>query len=67
MMDLEKLSGTTNDAVNDDSPAGLRLDLLIDDLDTMAVLASYPEGQERNRFVSTALCIEPVEQIMSVI
>lgn len=39
------------------SPAGMRLEVLIDDPETMAALASYPEGRERNRFVKTALRI----------
>jgi hypothetical protein len=38
-------------------PAGLRLDLVIDDPESIAALASYPEGRERNRFVRTALRI----------
>ena len=38
-------------------PTGLRLDLLIDDPETMAALASYPEGRDRNRFARTALRI----------
>ena len=36
---------------------GLRLDLLIEDPETIAALASYPEGRDRNRFVRTALRI----------
>jgi hypothetical protein len=37
--------------------SGLRLDLLIEDPETIAALASYPEGRERNRFARTALRI----------
>lgn len=37
--------------------AGLRLDLLIEDSESIAALVSYPEGRERNRFVRTALRI----------
>ncbi|HYP68749.1 MAG TPA: hypothetical protein VEP67_10940, partial [Thiobacillaceae bacterium] len=45
-------------AESTDGPAaGLRLDLLIADPETMAALASYPEGRDRNRFARTALRI----------
>lgn len=37
--------------------AGLRLDILIEDSESIAALVSYPEGRERNRFVRTALRI----------
>lgn len=36
---------------------GLRLDLLIEDPETIAALVAYPEGRERTRFVRTALRI----------
>jgi hypothetical protein len=38
-------------------PGGLRLDMLIEDPETIAALASYPEGRERTRFARTALRI----------
>lgn len=37
--------------------SGLRLDLLIDDPESIAALVAYPEGRERSRFVRTALRI----------
>lgn len=37
--------------------SGLRLDLLIEDSESIAALVAYPEGRERNRFVRTALRI----------
>ena len=36
---------------------GLRLDLLIEDAESIAALVAYPEGRERTRFVRTALRI----------
>ncbi len=36
---------------------GLRLDLLIEDPETIAALVAYPEGRDRTRFVRTALRI----------
>ncbi|MCP5276962.1 MAG: hypothetical protein H6935_01205 [Thiobacillus sp.] len=42
----------------EETPAsGFRLELYLDDPETVAALASYPEGRERNRFVRTALRI----------
>jgi hypothetical protein len=37
--------------------AGLRLELTIDDPESIAALVAYPEGRDRNRFVRTALRI----------
>ncbi len=37
--------------------SGLRLELLIDDPESIAALVAYPEGRERSRFVRTALRI----------
>lgn len=37
--------------------AGLRLDLIIEDPESIAALVSYPDGRDRNRFVRTALRI----------
>lgn len=37
--------------------SGLRLDLLIEEPESIAALVAYPEGRERNRFVRTALRI----------
>lgn len=36
---------------------GFRLEVTLDDPETIAALAAYPEGRERNRFVRTALRI----------
>ncbi|MDT3706285.1 MAG: hypothetical protein ROZ09_05620 [Thiobacillus sp.] len=41
----------------DEQVAGLPLDLLIEDSESIAVLVSYPEGRERTRFIRTALRI----------
>lgn len=40
-----------------ESAAGLRLDLVIEDPESIAAIVAYPEGRERNRFVRTALRI----------
>lgn len=45
------------DAGEDEQKPGLRLDLLIEDPESIAALAAYPEGRERTRFVRTALRI----------
>ena len=37
--------------------SGLRLDLLIENFESIAALVAYPESRERNRFVRTALRI----------
>ena len=45
------------EAGDEDQKPGLRLELTIDDPESIAALASYPEGRDRNRFVRTALRI----------
>lgn len=50
-------SGIAASTEREARPSGLRLDMLIEDPETIAALASYPEGRERNRFVRTALRI----------
>lgn len=46
-----------DEAGEEDQKPGLRLELTIDDPESIAALASYPEGRDRNRFVRTALRI----------
>jgi len=46
-----------NHAGGDEQDAGLRLNLMIEDAESIAALVAYPDGRERNRFVRTALRI----------
>lgn len=56
-IDLTEQQRQTANAGETEEQSGLRLELLIDDPESIAALVAYPEGRERSRFVRTALRI----------
>ncbi len=56
-IDLTEEQRQTAHVDGTEEQSGLRLELLIDDPESIAALVGYPEGRERSRFVRTALRI----------